>query len=225
MKSSFLYPQNPNESTTGTQIKTVNTPFSSFSRSELNVSTPISTRIIDESTRSYFESTTPSLLSRSLFIEQEQLQPVQSSTLRIRHTFDIDDNENLDLKKDESDLLSIRTLEEKYSIPSTPKRVQSEPVTKKIVDVNDDEYPIDCRVIVNTDDHIFNKVEFVHYVGETHFKEGIWYGIELEEAVGKNDGSFDGHVYFQCPDKHGVFVRRDKIRRLTSNENTRQSSR
>lgn len=215
-KSSFLYPQNPIESSTGTQIKTVNTPFSSFSRSELNVSTPMSTRITDESTRSYFESTTPSLLSRSLFIEQEQLQPVQSSTLRIRQPFNLDDNENLDLKKDESDLLSIHALEEKYSMPTTPKRVQTEtPIPKKIVDINDDEYPIDCRVVINTDHHIFNKLGFVRYVGKTYFKEGIWYGIELEEAVGKNNGSFGGHAYFQCPDKHGVFVRRDKIRRVT----------
>ncbi|CAF5180789.1 unnamed protein product, partial [Rotaria magnacalcarata] len=30
----------------------------------------------------------------------------------------------------------------------------------------------------------------------------------------KNNGSFAGHSYFQCPDKHGVFVRRDKIRRM-----------
>jgi hypothetical protein len=188
-KSSFLYPHETN--TTTSQIKTLNTPFSAFSRSELNVSTPMSTNNHNETQHSYFESTTPSLLSRSLFIEQEQLQPVQSSSIRIRHPFDIDDHENSTTKKfddhDHSDLLS---LEQKYSIATTPRRIinpdqNTEPIIKKIVDINDEEYPIGCRVLVNTDHHIFNKLGVVRYVGKTYFKEGIWDGIELEEAVGK----------------------------------------
>lgn len=85
---------------------------------------------------------------------------------------------------------------------------------KKIVDINDEEYPIGSKVLINTDHHIFNKLGIVRFVGKTYFKEGTWYGVELEEAVGKNNGSFGGHTYFQCPDKHGVFVRRDKIRRM-----------
>ena len=32
--------------------------------------------------------------------------------------------------------------------------------------------------------------------------------------LGKNNGAFGGHVYFQCPEQHGVFVRRDKIHRV-----------
>ena len=93
-KSSFLYPHTHNEPTPS-QIKTINTPFSAFSRSEHNVSTPMSTRIeninYDENPHSYFESTTPSMLSRSLFIEQEQLQSVKTSSIRMRHAFDIDE--------------------------------------------------------------------------------------------------------------------------------------
>jgi hypothetical protein len=186
-KSSFLYPHNHNE-TTSTQIKTLNIPFSPFSRSELDVSTP------NDNQNSYFESTTPSMLSRSLFIKQEQLQPVQTSSIRIRHTFDIDDhdNNNINNKKQDNDdqsLLSISTLEEKYSIATTPKRINhdqiNESTRKKIVDINDEEYPIGCRVLINTDHHIFNKLGVVRYVGKTYFKEGIWYGIELEEPVGK----------------------------------------
>lgn len=200
-KSSFLYPHNHTETATPAQIKTINTPFSAFSRSEHNVSTPMSTRIDsinpNETQHSYFESTTPSMLSRSLFIEQEQLQPVQTSSIRMRHTFDIEDHENENNKKPDNNqaLLSISTLEEKYSIPTTPQRVEplsstksdqiAEPIIKKKVDINDDEYPIGCRVIVNTDHHIFNKFGTVRFVGKTYFKEGTWYGIELEEAVGK----------------------------------------
>jgi len=226
-KSSFLYPHNHQESTNSTQIKTLNTPFSNFSRSEVNVSTPMSTRLDVkkvEADRSYFESTTPSLLSRSLFIEQEQLQPVQTSTLRIRHAFDIDEpdtqlnSDETTKKSSHEDLLSTSELEEKYSSITTPKTVRASKVSidegpKKIVDVNDDQYPVNSRVIVNTDHQIVNKLGTVRYVGKTYFKEGIWYGIELEEPVGKNNGSFGGYDYFKCPDKHGVFVRRDKIRR------------
>jgi len=129
------------------------------------------------------------MLSRSLFIKQEQLQPVQTSSIRIRNAFDIDDQENPNNKKQDNDdqsSLSITTLEEKYSIPTTPKRINHDESTrKKIVDINDEEYPIGCRVLINTDHHIFNKLCTVRYVGKTYFKEGIWYGIELEEAVGK----------------------------------------
>ena len=146
--------------------------------------------------RSYFESTTPSLLSRSLFIEQEQLQPVQTSTLRIRHAFDIDEpdsqstSDEITKRASNDELLSTSALEEKYSSITTPKTVRAAKVTmdegpKKIVDVNDDQYPVNSRVIVNTDHQIVNKLGTVRYVGKTYFKEGIWYGIELEEPVGK----------------------------------------
>jgi hypothetical protein len=149
----------------------------------------MSTHNHDENQHSYFESTTPSMLSRSLFIEQEQLQPLQTSSIRIRHPFDIDDQENSNHKKQEHDNQGLLSLEEKYSIPITPQRMNSDQITasiiKKIVDINDEEYPIGCRVIINTDHHIFNKLGIVRYVGKTYFKEGIWYGIELEEAVGK----------------------------------------
>ena len=187
-KSSFLYPHEP--TTTTSQIKTLNTPFSAFSRSELNVSTPMSTRNHDETQHSYFESTTPSLLSRSLFIEQEQLQPVQSSSIRIRNPIDIDDDPDSSTTKMSDDHPELLNLEQKYSIPTTPRRINpdqnAEPIIKKIVDINDEEYPIGCRVLVNTDHHIFNKLGVVRYVGKTYFKEGTWYGVELEEAVGKS---------------------------------------
>jgi dynactin complex subunit len=33
----------------------------------------------------------------------------------------------------------------------------------------------------------------------------------LFEFLGKNNGSLEGYIYFQCPNEHGVFVRRDKL--------------
>lgn len=35
---------------------------------------------------------------------------------------------------------------------------------------------------------------------------GIWYGIELDRFVGKNDGFVNGYRYFICKVKYGVFV-------------------
>lgn len=34
---------------------------------------------------------------------------------------------------------------------------------------------------------------------------GIWYGIELDDPKGKNDGSVQGIQYFVCPPNHGMF--------------------
>lgn len=52
----------------------------------------------------------------------------------------------------------------------------------------------------------------VRYIGEVGSREGRWIGLELDDAVGANDGSVNGVRYFQCADKHGIFVRYEKIR-------------
>ncbi|KAF8605827.1 hypothetical protein BDV93DRAFT_521188 [Ceratobasidium sp. AG-I] len=54
----------------------------------------------------------------------------------------------------------------------------------------------------------------VRFVGPTKFGKsgtGDWVGIEYDEPVGKNDGSVQGERYFTCPDKHGAFVRPDRV--------------
>ncbi|KAL1523735.1 hypothetical protein AB1Y20_018664 [Prymnesium parvum] len=47
----------------------------------------------------------------------------------------------------------------------------------------------------------------VRYVGGTHFQGGQWIGVELEDAVGRHDGSVDNVRYFKCDRNRGVFVR------------------
>ncbi|KAJ1775547.1 hypothetical protein LPJ54_003637, partial [Coemansia sp. RSA 1824] len=56
----------------------------------------------------------------------------------------------------------------------------------------------------------------VRFSGTTEFASGKWFGVELEEAQGKNDGSVQGKRYFECPPGHGVFVRSSQVKVLTS---------
>ncbi|XP_067040730.1 microtubule-associated tumor suppressor 1-like isoform X2 [Acropora muricata] len=51
------------------------------------------------------------------------------------------------------------------------------------------------------------------YLGRTHFADGEWCGILLENPCGKNDGSVRGVRYFRCRNKHGVFVHSHKVKR------------
>ena len=49
-------------------------------------------------------------------------------------------------------------------------------------------------------------------LGKTEFGLGYWVGIELDEPVGKNNGSVQGVDYFQCRDKFGIFLRPDVVK-------------
>lgn len=51
----------------------------------------------------------------------------------------------------------------------------------------------------------------VRFYGTTSFQIGKWVGIELNEPIGKNDGSVQGVSYFTCRPNHGVFIRPSKI--------------
>jgi len=42
---------------------------------------------------------------------------------------------------------------------------------------------------------------------------GLWAGIQLNEAVGKNNGSVAGVRYFKCPSDYGIFAPLSKISR------------
>jgi dynactin complex subunit len=44
---------------------------------------------------------------------------------------------------------------------------------------------------------------YLRFCGPTEFADGLWAGIELDEAAGKNDGSVAGVSYFKCPPKYG----------------------
>ena len=55
--------------------------------------------------------------------------------------------------------------------------------------------------------HGLKKWGTVRYFGSTWFSDGKWVGIELLDESGRNDGTVQGHRYFTCKPKYGVFVR------------------
>jgi hypothetical protein len=51
----------------------------------------------------------------------------------------------------------------------------------------------------------------VAFFGETQFSDGLWVGIILDEANGKNNGSVKDVKYFECEENHGTFVRPNTV--------------
>ncbi|KYO25340.1 CAP-Gly domain-containing linker protein 3 [Alligator mississippiensis] len=54
----------------------------------------------------------------------------------------------------------------------------------------------------------------VRFYGKTDFAPGYWFGIELDKATGKHDGSVFGVRYFTCSPKHGVFAPPTRVQRI-----------
>ena len=55
-----------------------------------------------------------------------------------------------------------------------------------------------------THKHIQNGT--IRFGGSTEFAVGHWAGVELDEPIGKNDGSCMGIRYFTCKPKYGEFI-------------------
>ncbi|XP_033979622.1 CAP-Gly domain-containing linker protein 3 [Trematomus bernacchii] len=54
----------------------------------------------------------------------------------------------------------------------------------------------------------------VRYYGKTDFAPGYWFGVELDQATGKHDGSVFGVRYFSCLPKYGVFAPPSRVQRI-----------
>ena len=55
------------------------------------------------------------------------------------------------------------------------------------------------------------KTGTLRYLGPTDFAKGEWAGIELDAAIGRNDGSVEGKRYFQCEANFGLFAPLHKV--------------
>uniref|UniRef100_K3WLK2 CAP-Gly domain-containing protein n=1 Tax=Globisporangium ultimum (strain ATCC 200006 / CBS 805.95 / DAOM BR144) TaxID=431595 RepID=K3WLK2_GLOUD len=42
-------------------------------------------------------------------------------------------------------------------------------------------------------------------------RRSAWIGVELDRAVGDNDGTLEGQRHFQSKPHHGVFVREEQL--------------
>ncbi|XP_026551412.1 CAP-Gly domain-containing linker protein 4 isoform X1 [Pseudonaja textilis] len=51
----------------------------------------------------------------------------------------------------------------------------------------------------------------IRYIGPTNFAPGVWLGLELRSAKGKNDGSVGDKRYFSCKPKYGLLVRPSRV--------------
>lgn len=81
--------------------------------------------------------------------------------------------------------------------------------------VHDDKKPegfeIGHRCEVEMTDHTHNRGT-IRFVGKVNGTKGYWIGVELDEPVGKNDGSVKGSRYFKCDNNYGIFVRENKVK-------------
>ncbi|XP_036378745.1 centrosome-associated protein 350 isoform X2 [Megalops cyprinoides] len=57
----------------------------------------------------------------------------------------------------------------------------------------------------------------LRFKGKTNFANGFWAGVELDKSEGSNNGTYDGVMYFECEEGHGIFAPPDKISRLPEN--------
>eukprot|EP01063_Lacrimia_lanifica_P018719 TRINITY_DN2562_c0_g1_i1.p1 TRINITY_DN2562_c0_g1~~TRINITY_DN2562_c0_g1_i1.p1 ORF type:complete len:1256 (+),score=483.45 TRINITY_DN2562_c0_g1_i1:61-3828(+) len=78
-----------------------------------------------------------------------------------------------------------------------------------------DQTPVESGCRVQADTAGGRKVGVARFVGTTYFAPGNWVGIELDGAEGKNDGSVQDRRYFQCPPKHGIFVKLEQCKALS----------
>ena len=66
----------------------------------------------------------------------------------------------------------------------------------------------------------------VRFVGPVDFvdDDARWYGVDLDEPVGRHDGTVQGVRYFAASENHGVFVSESKLKRVTGTKKQKMRS-
>ncbi|UJR08835.1 hypothetical protein I4U23_013089 [Adineta vaga] len=174
-----------------------------------NISTSLMTcseeiKLPEINSDSKLNSSIPTVKSRLSFIEQQDIKPIQTSSPTIYRKLDISIDD--DQQKENDD----RKLDQKYPISASGSTASL--TSNRTVDSAIENFLVGSQVIVNTGRSVVEKSGIIRYAGEIKGKKGKWYGVELREPLGKNNGTVEGHVYFECPTNHGVFVHGDKLR-------------
>ncbi|XP_026815559.1 CAP-Gly domain-containing linker protein 1-like [Rhopalosiphum maidis] len=87
---------------------------------------------------------------------------------------------------------------------AAPKSISQTPIVKSSSDLK-----IGDRVIISSGQG--SKLGVLRYRGATQFAPGEWCGIELDDPLGKNNGTVEGIKYFECEDKFGLFTPITKV--------------
>lgn len=85
----------------------------------------------------------------------------------------------------------------------------------------------DNQIMSNTKTTVGDRVKLVkddlvgvvRFNGEIQGKKGIWFGIELDAAKGKNNGTVSKVKYFNCASKKGLFVKKTGIAKTNKKHN------
>ncbi|XP_023257690.1 centrosome-associated protein 350 [Seriola lalandi dorsalis] len=91
-----------------------------------------------------------------------------------------------------------------HSPPISPLQTTLSPVIDEMQSFN-----IGDRVLVGS-----VQPGTLRFKGPTSFANGFWAGVELDKSEGSNNGTYDGVVYFECDECHGIFAPPDKITHL-----------
>ncbi|KAJ0124888.1 hypothetical protein N8I77_005876 [Diaporthe amygdali] len=96
--------------------------------------------------------------------------------------------------------------------PDAPSKEQAK-IAAFAEEVRSRDIEVGKRCRVGGDDTRRGTVMYVGDVKEIPNGSGAWVGVQLDEPVGKNDGSVNGARYWGEPSglKHGVFVRPERV--------------
>ncbi|CAF3949096.1 unnamed protein product [Adineta steineri] len=107
-------------------------------------------------------------------------------------------------KGGDADATLVNTTVVDTSITTNEQTLSAEPSSSQELRVGD-------RVVVSG-----TKFGTLKYLGKIHVAEGIWCGIQLDDPLGKNDGSVSGKRYFTCQQRYGLFSPLARVEKVTN---------
>jgi CAP-Gly domain-containing linker protein 1 len=104
-----------------------------------------------------------------------------------------------------------RVYDASLSAAAGPEQTSTAPAAAAVT--NDYGIKVGDRVIIESTGTA--KLGILRYLGTTDFAKGDWAGVELDDRIGKNDGSVAAKRYFQCEPMYGLFAPVQKVHLYT----------